>query len=150
MRVVVSGATGFLGGRLCRLLVEVGHEVVGLGRNAEKGRVLEEAGAKFLGSDLTIAPDAAFVTAVGPADGFVHAGGLSSAWGPRADFMRANVNGTRHALALARAAGVRRFVFISSPSVYFRFADQVDLQEDEPLPRPVNAYAESKQLAEAV
>lgn len=148
MRVIVSGATGFLGGRLCALLAAGGHEVIGLGRDAAKGNDLKRSGIRFVGVDLAAPPEAAMVKGLGRADVFVHAAGLSSAWGPRGAFLRANVTGTRHALAMARAVGVRRFVFISSPSVGFRFADQAGIREDAPLPKPVNAYAESKQIAE--
>jgi nucleoside-diphosphate-sugar epimerase len=148
MRVVVSGATGFLGGKLCRHLFEAGHAVIGLGRDVEKGRRLEQGGIRFFCCDLGVAPEPRLPGLIGIADAFVHAAGLSSAWGSRGDFMLANVTGTRHAVALARAAGVGRFVFISSPSVCFRFADQVDVREDEPFPKPVNAYAWSKQIAE--
>jgi nucleoside-diphosphate-sugar epimerase len=148
MRILVTGATGFLGGRLCRWLAEAGHQVVGLGRNLDKGHELERAGVRFVQCDLSTAPDAALIEGIGAADAVVHAAALSSPWGSRADFMRANLTGTRSALEIARAAGAKRFVFISSPSVLFRFADQLDVSEDEAFPRPVNFYAESKQLAE--
>ncbi len=148
MRVIVSGATGFLGGRLSTLLRGFGHDVVGLGRNADKGCDLMTSGARFVTVDLSQPPTESVLKALGSADVFVHAAGLSSAWGSRAAFLRANVSGTRHAIAMARATGVRRFVFLSSPSVTFRFSDQVDLREDTPLPKPVNAYAQSKQIAE--
>ncbi|MFS8047677.1 NAD-dependent epimerase/dehydratase family protein [Rhizobium sp. BR 314] len=149
MRVIVSGATGFLGGRLCTLLRELGHDVVGLGRNTDKGRDLETGGTRFVSVDVTQSPSESVLNELGSADIFVHAAGLSSAWGLREAFQQANVAGTRHAMAMARAAGVRRFVFISSPSVTFRFCDQADLHEDAPLPKPVNAYAHSKQIAES-
>lgn len=148
MRILVTGATGFLGGRLCRRLIEAGHEVVGLGRNLDKGRELGRAGVRFVSCDLGVDPGAALTDKIGAADAFVHAAALSSPWGPRVAFMRANLTGTRTAMAMARSAGARRFVFISSPSVCFRFADQLHVSEDEPFPRPVNFYAESKQLAE--
>lgn len=149
MRVIVSGATGFLGGALCRRLRNAGVEVVALGRNREKGSLLKEMGVGFVAMDLGEPPNAALGDSIGGADAFVHAAALSSAWGETAAFMRANVAGTRNAMALARAAGVGRFIFISSPSVIFRLADQTLVREDAPLPKPVNAYAASKQLAEA-
>jgi nucleoside-diphosphate-sugar epimerase len=58
------------------------------------------------------------------------------------------VAGTRAALAFARAGGARRFVHISTPSLYFRFRDQPGVREDAPLPSPVNAYTATKHLAE--
>jgi nucleoside-diphosphate-sugar epimerase len=148
MRILVTGATGFLGGRLCWSLAGAGHQLVGLGRNFDLGHELERAGVRFVQCDLGTAPDSALIEGIGAADAVVHAAALSSPWGLRADFMRANLTGTRSALEIARAAGAQRFVFISSPSVLFRFADQLDVSEDEAFPRPVNFYAESKQLAE--
>ncbi len=141
-RVVVSGATGFLGGHLCAYLVSQGYDVLGLGRDATKGAAL---GSAFERVDLG---DSDRLQTWPAADIFVHAAALSSAWGPRAAFERANVTGTRHALAMARDLGVRRFVFISSPSVYFRFRDQLNVPETMPLPPPVNAYAATKVAAE--
>jgi nucleoside-diphosphate-sugar epimerase len=81
-------------------------------------------------------------------DVLVHCAALSSPWGLRAAFHRANVLGTQGALRIAREGGVRRFVHISTPSVYFRFKDQIAVREDAPLPPPVNTYASTKREAE--
>lgn len=145
MRIVVSGATGFLGGHLVARLVADGHAVIGLGRNQAAGARLAASGARFVPVDLATTSNA---LASETADGFVHCAALSSNWGTHAAFHAANVTGTANAIALARRLGVARFVHISSPSVYFRFADQLAVAEDMPLPPPVNAYAESKAAAE--
>jgi nucleoside-diphosphate-sugar epimerase len=145
MRIVVSGATGFLGGHLVKRLLTDGHEVTGLGRNQEAGARIVERGGRFAPIDLALSSEA---LADERADAFVHCAALSSNWGTRAAFQAANVTGTAHAIELARRLGVERFVHISSPSVYFRFADQLAVAEDMPLPPPVNAYAASKAEAE--
>ncbi len=89
--------------------------------------------------------------AVAGNDVVMHCGGLSSAWGSAAAFHAANVAGTRNVVTAARRHGVRRFVFISTPSVYFDFSARLDVGEDAPLARrPVNAYAASKIAAEGV
>lgn len=150
MRVIVTGATGFLGARLALRLKTEGWEVAGIGRNPERGRWLTENGIGFFPLDLTAPGSRDALRAFGSADLFVHAGGLSSAFGRRRDFLAANVTGTCTALALARRAHVRRFVFISSPSVYARFCDQFDLPETAPLPRPLTPYADSKARAETL
>ena len=144
MKIVVSGATGFLGGHLCRRLVELGHDVVGLGRDAAKGTSL---GIPFEAVDLGVTSR---LTGIESADAFVHCAAMSSNWGRRSDFELANVTGTHNALAMAQKLGVRRFVHISSPSVTFRYSDQLAVREDAPLPHPVNAYAATKQRAEAI
>lgn len=148
MRAFITGATGFLGSRLAVKLRTDGWEVVGTGRNPERGAWLTERGIRFLPLDLSLPGSIATSPFIETADVFVHAGGLSSAFGRREDFFAANVEGTRAALAMARRAKVRRFVFISSPSVYTRFCDQLDLSETMPLPRPLTPYAESKANAE--
>lgn len=128
--------------------MESGHRVVGLGRNEHKASLLMSKGMVFWKSDLR-----------GPVlmpkehqdlDGVIHCAGFSSAWGTRRDFFEINVTGTTHALELARQCKTRRFVFISSPSVAFQFADQFDLSEERAAHNPVNAYAWSKLAAEQI
>jgi nucleoside-diphosphate-sugar epimerase len=145
MTVIVSGATGFLGGALTRRLLANGVPVIALGRNLPALEALRELGAATQSIDL--AQGSALTP---PAEALVHCAALSAPWGRMTDFEGANVDGTRNALSLARAAGVRRFVHISTPSLYFTFADQFGLREDAPLPRPVNAYAATKRRAEAL
>lgn len=143
MKVIVSGATGFLGGALCARLLAHGHQVTGLGRDPEKLAALASKGASALQVDLSTT-----AAAVGDHDAFVHCAALSSPWGHLRAFEAANVAGTANALAMAKAAACRRFVQISTPSVYFRFEDQLAVREDAVLPPPVNAYAATKLAAE--
>lgn len=144
MRIIATGATGFLGGALTRRLQERGCNVIALGRDRGKLERLAAGGVETHAFDLSSDVPPPPLTA----DAIVHCAALSSPWGTRAAFHRANVIGTQSALRLARAAGVRRFVQISTPSVYFRFKDQVGVREDAPLPPPVNAYADTKRQAE--
>lgn len=146
MRVVVTGATGFLGGALCRRLLERGDQVFALGRNLEALKVLGDVGAIAVAIDLTFGVAALDIRA----DAMVHAAALSSAWGPSPAFVAANVEGTRTAIAIAHSAKVRRFVHVSTPSIYFKLADQLNVSEDHSLPPPINAYAATKRAAEAL
>ncbi|WP_296817416.1 NAD(P)-dependent oxidoreductase [Brevundimonas sp.] len=144
MRVLVTGATGFLGGRVVAALVARGDEVVATGRAVDRA----PGGVSFVQADLAGAGAPERLQTIGRVDAVVHAAALSSPWGPWPAFRRANVEGTDAALAAARRLEARRFVFVSSPSVAFRFADQFGVLEADPLPKPVNAYARSKQAAE--
>ena len=145
MRIAVTGATGFLGRHFVNSALERGHQLVALVRDRTKGEALWQRGVHVLTGDLAgpldLSPDLS-------ADAMVHMAALSSNWGPRQDFLTANVAGTATAIGLARQLRVRRLVHISSPSIYFRFRDQLNVGEDTPLPPPINAYSESKQLAE--
>ncbi len=145
MRVVVSGATGFLGGHVARALAHAGYQVDGLGRDRDKGVKLRPYGINYETIDLSELVNFSQIPA---ADAFVHCAAMSSPWGKRADFEQANIVGTFNALRLAERYGVKRFVMISSPSVLFRYRDQLDIAETAPLPPPVNDYAATKVIAE--
>lgn len=58
--------------------------------------------------------------------------------------------GARNCIQACKAHGIRRIIFISSPSVYFNGRDRLDISEDEPLPRRQRSfYAATKLVAEA-
>jgi nucleoside-diphosphate-sugar epimerase len=149
VRAIVTGATGFIGGALARRLLADGHGVVALGRDAEKGAALREAGATFVPLDLIDAPGVADAFEGG--DVVFHCAALSSPWGRNEAFRLANVVATENVVAASLARGVRRLVHVSTPSIYFSGRDRLNVAEDAPLPRTqTNAYAATKLLAEGV
>ncbi|UDF32204.1 UNVERIFIED_ORG: NAD(P)-dependent oxidoreductase (plasmid) [Roseateles sp. XES5] len=147
MRVLVTGATGFLGGALLRHLRSRGCDPVALGRDAARCDRLTAAGFTTLRTDLS-KPDPQLADHIGRLDAVVHCAALSSPWGRLSAFRAANVEGTRNALDLAARLGARRFVNISSPTVYFELKDRDNVGETAPLPPPINAYARTKAQAE--
>ena len=147
MRVLVTGATGFLGGMLLRHLHGHRYATVALGRDETRCRLLDAAGFATVRADLS-QPVQHLAAGIGAVDAVVHCAALSAPFGRYAAFHAANVEGTRNALDLAEALGVRRFVNISSPTVYFELKDKTGVREIAPLPKPINAYARSKAEAE--
>lgn len=146
MAVLVTGATGFLGSHLAMSLRDRGVVATGRDRSA-----LARLAAKGLGTvplDLAHPVPASDRDRIGLLDAVVHCAGLSSPWGTRAAFQSANVDTTRHVLDLAAELGAKRFVFVSTASVYFQFQDQDELTEDDLPPQFVNAYASTKRAAE--
>jgi nucleoside-diphosphate-sugar epimerase len=147
MKVLVTGATGFLGKALARRLQSRGDEVTALGRNTIVLAELEKEGIRPCRADL--ADGETIKAACHGHDVVFHAGALSSAWGPARLFYEANVIGTQNVIAGCEAARVRRLVYVSTPSIYFRFESRLDVREDAPLPAvAVNEYARTKLLAE--
>ena len=152
MRILVCGATGFLGSRVvARLSTGTSvPEVVATGRTLNSLHPLSFPKVRVTLGDLT---DANFVETLfdHPLDAVVNCASLSSPWGKEADFVRANVLTQRHLIAAAERHGVRRFVYISSPSVYAMGGRTLAIREDDPLPgRFANAYARTKALAEGL
>ncbi|WP_244761889.1 NAD-dependent epimerase/dehydratase family protein [Shinella curvata] len=147
MRVLVTGATGFLGGAVIRHLSARGFDSLALGRDESRCRALQETGFKTVRADLS-RPTPHLASVIGRVDAVVHCAALSAPWGRLSAFRAANVEGTRHALDLAEMLGAIRFVNISSPTVYFELKDKTDVAEAAPLPRPINAYARTKGEAE--
>ena len=148
MKALVTGATGFLGGALAHRLHERGDQVTVFGRSPGALAALEQAGMRALRGDL--ADTAAVRAACHGQEVVFHVGALSSAWGQAEAFYRANVLGTRSVAAGCEAERVRRLVYVSTPSIYFRYASRLNVPEDAPLPRkPANEYARTKLLAEA-
>ena len=110
MKVLVTGASGLLGGEVARLLVRKGHDVTTFQRRASG----VDGAADHLGS-LTEAADVR--DAVRGAEAVVHLAAKVSFTGRAAEFDEVNVQGTASLLLAAREAGVRDLVFVSSPSV---------------------------------
>ncbi|SFI62639.1 NAD-dependent epimerase/dehydratase family protein [Thermoflavimicrobium dichotomicum] len=147
MRVLVTGATGFLGQYLAQRLHQLGFQVTATGRSWQKGAWLEEKGIAFVAASLE---DRLMMTRLCRDKDYVfHCGALSSPWGDWKDFYQCNVVGTKNVIEGCMNGHIKRLIYVSTPSIYFRFQDQLDIKEDDPLPeRKVNAYAETKWLAE--
>ncbi|WP_137826521.1 NAD-dependent epimerase/dehydratase family protein [Brevibacterium sp. 2SA] len=110
MKITVTGASGLLGSSVARILVASGHAVTTLQR-----RPSEVDGARdVLG---TVTDPNAVAEAVAGADAVIHLAAKVSLTGDPSEFAAVNIGGTRTLISAAQAAGVTRFVHISSPSV---------------------------------
>lgn len=146
-KVLVTGATGFLGKYVVEELVEHGYQVRAFGRNSKVGRSLENSSVSFFQGDLTKADDV--LEACKGMDLVVHAGALSTVWGPWEDFYQANVLGTKYVLEACRQTSIQRLVYVSSPSIYAAPKDQLAIKEsDAPEENNLNNYIRSKLASE--
>ncbi len=152
MKVVITGATGFIGSRLALHCREQGMEVCALGRrrSAVEGRyaeALRRAGAEVLEIPVT-EPDALIEPMRGAEFVFHLAAAQHEANVPDAYFREINVEGTHHVLSAAEAAGVARFVHGSTIGVY-AWKEGEPVTEASPL-CPDNIYGKTKLEGEGV
>lgn len=146
-KVLVTGATGFLGKYVVEELVEHGYQIRAFGRNRAIGQSLVNASVTFIQGDLTNQED--LTKACQEMDMVVHAGALSTVWGPWEDFYQTNVLGTKYVLEACRKAKIERLVYVSSPSIYAAPRDQLDIKEsDAPQENRLNNYIRSKLASE--
>jgi len=113
MKVLVTGGSGFLGQGLCRSLLAQGHAVFSLQRHHSDALVALGV-TQVLGALDDVAKVRSTLAGV---DAVMHNAAKASGWGVWQDFERTNVTGTAVLLAEARSAGIRRFVYTSTPSV---------------------------------
>src|SRR3989449_2994662 len=113
----VTGATGFIGGRVTRQLVDAGHEVVAIARNPERAGDLVSLGVDVHPGDIRD-PDSLHGPMAG-VDGVFHiAGWYKIGSKDSADGERINVAGTRNVLTAMRDLGIPKGVYTSTLAVF--------------------------------
>lgn len=148
MKVLVTGTEGYLGSLLPSLLMQRGHEVIGVDTGFYK------VGWLYHGTEvtaLTLNKDIRHITAedLQGVEAIVHMAELSNdPTGQLSPNITYDINhkGSVRLANLAKAAGIRRFVYMSSCSVY-GVATEGDVTEKTPV-NPQTAYAECKTLVE--
>jgi 2-alkyl-3-oxoalkanoate reductase len=144
MLIAVTGATGFVGGRVVESLARGGHHVLAFGRRPREAYRHAQL-AEYTQWDITDGPRPAL--ALRPIDAVVHCAGTVNDWGPTAEFDAVNTRGTGAVLASFNAEA--RFVHLSTSSVYDhrRPAEPID-ETASYARRPLNAYVRTKIAAE--
>lgn len=170
MRVLVTGAAGFIGSHLSERLAGRGDDVTGFDsfdgfyargvKERNLGDVRAAVAARgagagrfaFLEGDIRRAPDLTAALAAARPDVVVHLAALAgvrpSIEDPAA-YTDVNVTGTQRILDACRAQGVERLVFASSSSVY-GLDSPVPFHESDPCLRPLSPYAATKRSGELI
>jgi nucleoside-diphosphate-sugar epimerase len=149
MKILVTGDRGYIGSVLVKILQKKGYSVVGYDSGFFDSNLLENFNTKYLKitKDLRDIKIEDFIDI----DGVIHLAGLSN--DPLGEFspkLTQDINfiGTTRLAKLAKKAGVSRFVYASSQSMYGISDTSTELDEDDSEKNPVTSYAIAKWNAE--
>ncbi len=160
MKVLVTGAAGFIGSHLAEKLARRGDEVVGLDnfndyydpakKRANEQRLNQYTNFKMVEADIRDRSRMMPLFAEEKFDAVAHLAamaGVRNAIKQPALYVEVDLNGSQHLMDGARAAGVSNFVLASTSSVYGN-TKQIPFVEDDPCDRPLQPYAAAKRAAE--
>lgn len=148
MKLFLTGATGFVGSHVAQLAAAQGAKLRLLTRQTSNLNLLPKS-AEVVGGDLR--DPAKFAHAIAGCDAVIHVAADYRLWVPNPDDMyKANVDGTRELLRIAREAGVRRVVYTSSVATMGFKSDGTIVDETTPVSEAamIGHYKRSKWLAE--
>ncbi|MGB3365839.1 MAG: NAD-dependent epimerase/dehydratase family protein [Thermodesulfobacteriota bacterium] len=152
MKAIVTGGTGFIGGKLVETLVEKGFEVRCLVRKTSNVSHLNKLGVELCYGDLGDLEALRDLPKGG--DVVFHLAALVTDWGDPETFYKYNVQATKELLESSIALGVKRFVYMSSSTVvwksdFWNIHKLVDIDETYPYTEnPNDHYNASKAQAE--
>ncbi|MFO7957204.1 MAG: NAD-dependent epimerase/dehydratase family protein [Candidatus Brocadiia bacterium] len=148
MRVLLTGANGFVGSHTLEALLDVGHELRILIRHTSDTTFIDPLLPSLDVRYGELREPGSLRAAAEGVEAVVHCAGLTAAVG-RDDFYSANAEGTRNLVDACNAAapGARRFLFVSSQAVSGPGTPDRPAREDAPA-RPVSHYGRSKMLGE--
>jgi len=145
MKILVTGAGGFLGRYIAEELLEKGHTVFNFSRNSYKE--LSEIGIETRLGDLN--DENSIREALQGIEAVFHVASKVAMWGKWQDFYQTNTIGTMNLVKACKEAGITKFVYTSTPSVVFDIDNIIDGNETLPYANDsLSMYAKSKMLAE--
>jgi len=146
--ILITGATGFVGGEVVTQLLQTGEKIIALGRTEPKEDI------DFIQADLTDSENLTKALEGKKFDCVMHLASLPGDTGNPQQMVSVNVNGCLNLLEYARETNVQRFVLASSisayewyPSTKFNPPDYLPVNENHPC-RPKDMYATTKRMQE--
>ena len=146
MKVIITGATGFIGRNIAEKLHSNDVKVITTGRSEEVGQLLTKQGIEFVKADITKQNEINSVFS--KSDFVIHCAARAGDWGNYSEFYDVNVNGTKNIINACKDNDIKRIIFISTPSVYYSGKDRYDIKENAPLPSKQFYYGKTKLIAE--
>ena len=152
MRILVTGGTGFVGRRIVEYIKHLNEPQLSpvslcyCARRPPDTNDPISSDTEFFAADLSKPQDCWKV--VSGCDAIIHCAGRVGVWGSYHEYYAANVTVTDNLIQAAKGAGVKRFINISSPSIYLEFRDQLNVPESFVPKHFSNAYAKTKWQAD--
>ncbi|MGB8347331.1 MAG: NAD-dependent epimerase/dehydratase family protein, partial [Ktedonobacteraceae bacterium] len=142
MKVLVTGAAGFLGGHLVDMLIERGDDVRAMVRPSEDAsRLRSLPGVEVVYGDVTNVDS--LKRATEGVRRVYHTAARTGPWGPEDSYWQTNVQGLANLIHAAMDAGVQRLVHTSSITVYGHHLHGI-VTEDDPYHAENNPYSRTK------
>lgn len=136
MKILITGASGFVGSSFMATYENI-HEIYGIGRKKLDRK-------NYFSIDLT----QPFELDITP-DVVIHCAAKSSPWGTYEEFYKQNVISTQNVIDFCKRKGVKKLIYISSSSVFYKNEDQYDIDQYTAFGKDfVNDYAKTKYLGE--
>ncbi|MCI4442646.1 MAG: NAD-dependent epimerase/dehydratase family protein [Lentimicrobium sp.] len=149
MKILVTGATGYLGNRLTLRLAELNNEIHILVRNPNSENIPQHKNIRVFSGDITDKPS--ITVAIHGCEQVYHTAALVKAFDKDSSlFYKVNVEGTRNLLDSALETGVKKFVFTSSCSVIGATIKEAMCENDTRISPLDNDYDNTKFLAENI
>ena len=149
MKILLTGATGFLGFRTLEKLIHLDYvdSIIATGRQIKNTHFIEHSKVHYVLGELG---NETFVDElVQQVDHIIHVAALSSPWGKSDQFHNANVITQENLIKSALKYTIDRIIYISTPSIYFELKDKFNIKESDKLPNKfINEYALTKRKAE--
>ncbi len=143
--VFVTGAGGFLGKAICRLLRLADIKVTGFARGSYPE--LTQMGVNMKQGDIT--DFSRLKETMQSCDLVFHVAAKAGVWGCKDDYFKPNVQGAQNIIRACQELAITRLVYTSTPSVTFAGVDEAGIDESQPYADNfLNFYGESKALAE--
>jgi nucleoside-diphosphate-sugar epimerase len=149
MKILVTGATGFLGSRTIEKFAEYPEveKIIAAGRTIKAVHEVRHPKIEYRLGDLT---DENYVESiVKNVDKVVNCAALSSPFGGYEMFKKANIDTQTLVIKMCQRFEIQRYVYVSTPGIYNAYSDRYDIKESDPLPEKlINDYAITKLAAE--
>jgi dihydroflavonol-4-reductase len=149
MRILVTGATGFIGSHLFRRLKQTEHQLFCLVRKNSDVRLLKELGATLIFGDVT--DKSSLLAGMKGCDWVINLANVYSFWEPdKRVFALVNVEGTRNVMESALQTGVSKMIHVSTVGIYGKPQDIPFTEESQVGPIRFGEYPRTKYMGDMI